>query len=194
MQLLRQFLLMCAAGLLPVTAALADDPAPAPAPEMATVPAHWVKVEQSFTSLSTTTFYSCDSLRNKLRDILLQLGARKDDLKLVETGCIHASGPDRLAGARITMWVLQPLAPSETADDATVQAHWQNIEVKDSGRPFDGGDCDLLEQVKRDLVPVFATRDVKFTPTCMPHGGTFSRPRLSGEVLMPPSAPPTSGS
>ena len=70
---------------LPLVAA-AQDAAPAPEPA-ATVNAVWVEHEVNFTYMPLTSYYSCDGLRDKVRWILRQLGARPD-FKVRSRGCI----------------------------------------------------------------------------------------------------------
>ena len=56
-----------------------------------------------------TTHYTCDGLRDTIKEMLLQLGARKDDLKVTEQPC--SGDPDRpnpFPGVKIKMSVLQP--------------------------------------------------------------------------------------
>src|SRR5690349_4550812 len=46
----------------------------------------WTPKQVTFVYQGFTTRYSCDGLRDKLRDLLLKLGARKD-LQVEETAC-----------------------------------------------------------------------------------------------------------
>ena len=69
----------------------------------------WTPKELTFMYQGFTTTYSCEGLRDKVRSILLELGAR-EDLKVTETGCSSLGGPDPFPGVRIKMNVLQPAA------------------------------------------------------------------------------------
>ncbi len=88
--------------------AWADDAAaPAAVP---TQPAVWTPKEIQFTYMGFTTHYTCDGLQSTIKEMLLQLGARKDDLKVIEEPC--SGNPDRpnpFPGVRIKMNVLQPV-------------------------------------------------------------------------------------
>ena len=46
------------------------------------------------------------------------------------------------------------------------------------------GDCELIEQFKETFLPLFATRNVKYGSTCVPHELTLGT-HLSAQVLTP---------
>src|SRR5271170_1760556 len=50
------------------------------------MPAVWKEQHLSFTYMGRTSRYSCDGLRDKVRALLLDLGARRD-LKITALGC-----------------------------------------------------------------------------------------------------------
>src|ERR1700681_887790 len=66
-------------------------------------PAAWAQKEFNFTYQGFTTKYSCDGLADKVREILLTFGARKD-LKVNRWGCTGRSGvPDPFPGVAVKM-------------------------------------------------------------------------------------------
>jgi hypothetical protein len=148
----------------------------------------WVHKEFQYTYQGFTTHYSCDGLRDKVRQILLQFGARKDDLKVYDFGCASPSGrPDRFPSVSVKMSVLVP-AGSAGADGAgpELPSHWQPVRLKlDQSSLAEAGECELVEQVKSKVLPLFSTRNVDLQNFCIPHqldpGGTH----LVAEVLMP---------
>src|ERR1700704_4819616 len=95
------------AGLLTATGwAAADETGAAAARGQAAV---WTPKELTFVYQGFTTKYSCDGLRDKVRGVLLDLGAQKKDLKVQQLGCSSSSGrPDPFPGVRVKMKVLQP--------------------------------------------------------------------------------------
>jgi hypothetical protein len=151
-------------------------------------PAVWTEKELTFVYQGFTTRYSCDGLRDKVRSVLLDLGARKQDLKVQELGCSSASGrPDPFPGVRVKMSVLQPA--SGTADDKTVPAHWKPVDLKlRDSFTTDSGECELVEQIRHKIVPLFATRNVDLKTNCIPHQATATRPSLKLELLAPDDA------
>ena len=152
----------------------------------------WTEKEVTFVYQGFTTRYSCDGLRDKVRDVLLDLGAEKKSLKVMQLGCSSPSGrPDPFPGVRVKMSVLQPAggsADGKAVDDKAVPipAHWKPVDLKlRNSFSTDSGECELVEQIKQKFVPLFATRNVELKTTCIPHQATASRPSLKLEVLAP---------
>jgi hypothetical protein len=180
------------AGVLgaPVWAAAvgAGNSATAPAGEPQS--AVWTEKELTFVYQGFTTRYSCDGLRDKVRSVLLDLGAQKKDLKVMEMGCASPAGrPDPFPGVRVKMRVLQPAdSPdaAKAADPTPVAAHWQPVDLKlRDNFTTDSGECELVEQIRHKIVPLFAARNVDLQTTCIPHQATVGRPILKMEVLVP---------
>ena len=103
---------------------------------------------------SETTFYSCDRLQERIKAILSQLGAR--DATIKPFGCFTNGGPERFPGVDATFSVLEP-AGSGSQDDGNakdVKAQWDKVSLKNTD-----ASCALIEQVKRSILPLFATRN-----------------------------------
>jgi len=149
-------------------------------------PAVWTDKELTFVYQGFTTRYSCDGLRDKVRGVLLDLGARKKGLKVLELGCGSPSGrPDPFPGVRVKMSVLQPASGSAADQQAAVPAHWKPVDLKLRDSFYtDSGECELVEQIKQKTLPLFATRNVELKTTCIPHQASASRPSLKMEALM----------
>ena len=189
--------LAAAAALFPLAApvwAQAPAPAPAsgaPAPSEVT-PAEWVPKEARFVYLGVTTHYSCEGLRDKVRQALLDLGARPEDLSVRQLACPSPAGrPDAFPGVLIKMQVLKPA--DATAAAQPVPAQWKSVDLKlNRGTLDEAGECELLEQIKQSLLPLFTARNVEYSSTCVPHqltpGGTWLRAELLVSAA-PPSAP-----
>jgi hypothetical protein len=168
--------------------AWAAENAPAPAGEPQS--AVWTDKELTFVYQGFTTRYSCDGLRDKVRSVLLDLGAQKKDLKVMELGCSSPTGrPDPFPGVRVKMRVLQPAdSPdaAKAADPTPVAAHWKPVDLKlRDSFTTDSGECELVEQIRQKIVPAFAARNVDLRTTCIPHQATVARPILKMEVLVP---------
>ena len=145
----------------------------------------WVQKEVNFRYVGFTTKYTCDGLRDKMRRILLWLGAR-DDLKLTGYGCIGVNSPETTPGVRIVMHVLQPA--SATAGQ-TVAAHWKTVDVFAAHDLFDAArDCELVSQLNRDVLPLFTARDVDYSATCSVHTPLTGGTRLKVNVLVADSS------
>jgi hypothetical protein len=151
-----------------------------------TQPAAWTAKEVRFTYQGFTTRYSCDGLRDKVRSALLALGARKD-LTVQETACSARSGrPDRFPGVTIKMQVLTLLSAGAAAPDAAaVAAHWKTVDLHlDRDAVADSGNCELLEQIKQSILPLFSTRNIEYSSTCVPHQLSAGGTRLRVDVLV----------
>lgn len=161
--------------------AAAAEPGAAPAASSAQS-AVWTPKELRFTFMGFTTHYSCDGLRDKVRHVLQQFGAR--DIHVQEYGCSSPYGrPDPFPGVWLKMSVLQPAASDTTA--GTVDAHWQKVALRlDKDPVWEAGDCELVEQIKQRILPLFAARDVQFTSNCVPHQ-LYLGTALSAQLLVP---------
>lgn len=146
----------------------------------------WTPREVLFIYQGFTTTYSCDGLRDKVRSILLELGAR-EDLKITETPCSELERPDPFPGVRIKMNVLQPAGDqSAAAGTQSVPAHWKRVDLTPERDAVSAaGDCELIEQVKQSILPLFATRNVEYRSNCLPHQLQIGATRLGAEVLVP---------
>lgn len=170
------------------TTLLASVPALAAAQD--SVAAVWVPREVQFVYQGFTARFSCDGLRDQVRDMLQKLGAH--ELKVRETGCTRAAGvPSPFPGVRVTMQVLAPAASADAAKAKTaappVQASWQEVVLMPSNAGADEqGKCELIEQFQRTFLPLFATRNVQYRSNCIPHQLTLGT-HLSAEVLVPPA-------
>jgi hypothetical protein len=147
--------------------------------------AQWVEKKFRFVYQGFTTHYSCDGLRDQMIKVLTQLGARSD-MKVREYGCTAQLGrPEPFPGVDGTFYVLEPVNGA-TAGRPSVPAHWEPMKLDFGHGSLDqAGQCELIEQVKHKILPLFATRNVDFTNTCVPHQLTPGGTRLEAEILKP---------
>jgi hypothetical protein len=199
------------AGLAAIVSAHADEVA---APAAPPVDAVWIQHEVRFTYMGYTSYYSCDGIRDKVRYILKQVGARPDDLK-VTVGCLEPFGVERMPSVRIKATMPAEATPETLAklaedashrelvkrvqgsgqgtDDATARfpAVWKTVEFR--GRPgarIEDGDCELLDDLTKQVFPKLG---VKVTPdsslSCMPRQVQLGDVRVKLEALAPVPAP-----
>jgi hypothetical protein len=146
----------------------------------------WTQKEFKFVYQGFTTKYSCDGLRDKIREILLTFGARKD-MQVNDWGCAGNSGvPDAFPGVAVKMNVLEPAdAAKAAAAEPAVASHWKSVKVRlDRSSVSEAGECELVEQVKQKILPLFTTRNVDFRNMCVPHQLTPGGTQLSADVLI----------
>jgi len=155
-----------------------------------------------------TTHYSCDGLHDKMTEILKQLGVR-DDFRVSVGGCTESSGPVRspsvymvVANAVVaTDEVTKAFAAdpkrakllarlqhkgktqvSDQAFDAVLQG--VVLHAKDRFGTGASGDCELMEQVRRDVLPKLGAKVLKDDMFCTPHQGIVGNPRIELELLV----------
>jgi hypothetical protein len=164
-------------------------------PDDAAQPAKWLRREVNFTYQGFTTQYSCGGLRDNVVAIFKALGARPGDLDIGPTPCA-ARGTSEISlspGVRGSMWVLVPATPEEIqrGDPQIVRAHWHNVDLLQTRRldTRRGANCELLEQTKRYLLPLFTTRNLEFTSSCVPHQTSLGSMSFRVEVLMADARP-----
>jgi hypothetical protein len=149
--------LVCCLAIVPAGLAVADA-----TPEIQT--AAWTSHDFVFDYRGFTARYSCDGLRDKVRQMLLKLGARKD-LKVSIASCgARSDRPDPLPSVRVQMSTLNPAPPGEGAP----VAHWEAVNLA-AGGDLEGGDCELVEQFVKEILPYFTTRKLEAEKQCVPH-------------------------
>lgn len=172
----------------------------------AAVSAAWTPKELRFVYMGFTSKFSCDGLADRMRHVLLLLGARKD-LQVTPSGCTSPFGrPDPFPGVNIKMNVLAPADAAEAkggnANTTSVPAHWKMVDVNEAlarDPLWQAGQCELLEQIKQSVLPKFSTRNVQYRSNCVPNQLSIGGTQLRAEVLMAdgqdatasPAAPPT---
>ena len=158
---------LLAGALLLSTASLADDAASAGGAGA------WQSHRYTFQFLGFTSTYSCDGLADKLRLLLLAAGARPD-VKSQPGACANGFGrPDKFARADLTFYTLAPADKGSAAWStvrSTVKGVWRPVTFSyHSPRELGRGDCELVEQFRRQLLPMFTTRNVVHDTTCIPY-------------------------
>jgi len=189
----------------------------ATAPEPAAGSAVWVEKDLSFTYMGFTSYYSCDGVRDKVRYVMQQVGARPG-FKVTVGGCVNMTGPEIMPRVRVraalpriaTPEVLAELAhdrsrrelaareqgggASAAVDTTTAQfpAQWRTLQFR--GTPssdVQDGDCELLEQLVHEVLVPMGVREVAGSRLyCVPHQVPINAVNLKLQVLEPRAAPP----
>jgi hypothetical protein len=154
------------------------------------LPAVWKEQHVDFYYRGRTSRYSCDGLRDKVRALLLDLGARRD-VKIVAVGC-EDSGDLRLdaSGPRLDIIFSAPALPDAAAkplhagDLAATDARFVAFTItSDAFRNMGIGDCELVEEFAHQILPKLVTRDLKRDISCIPNQQSGSRFLVHGEIL-----------
>jgi len=151
----------------------------------------WKEVRVDFTYFGRTSRYSCEGLRGKLQSLLGQLGARRD-LRLIATGCeefgARPRGGSTPPGARLIFSVpaFADAAPKplRSGDLAPVDAHYEPFTITvDAFRNMGVGDCEVVEDFVRQVLPKFTIRNLRQDIRCVPYQLSGSRYWVHGEIL-----------
>jgi hypothetical protein len=184
--------LLIAAGLAlaaGVSSAQASDTASVPALSVAAPAAHWVERKLDYTYMGFTAKFSCDGLRDSVHEVLLALGARKQDLKVEERGCTRFNGIEQFPGVAATFSVLVPMTPDDigkVGNAAAQPTQWHSVDLVQLTRTgVESVPCELLEQLKSKALPLFTTRNLKFRSSCVPHQESLGDIDFSVDVLRP---------
>ena len=161
------------------------------------MPAVWKEHHVNFVYLGRTSRYSCDGLSDKVRALLMDLGARRD-LRIVAVGCAEFGrppGPNSLSPSLDIRFsapaVPDPAAkPLHAGDLAPMDARFEPFSIApDAFRNMGMGDCELVEEFARQILPKLTTRDLKQDITCVPYQLSGSRYIVRGQILraLPPA-------
>jgi hypothetical protein len=158
--------------------------------DTSTVPAVWKEQRLNFFYMGRTSRYSCDGLRDKVRAMLLELGARRD-LALTALGCENAAlaRPGSM-GPSLSIVFSAPALPEPSArplhpgDLAAVVARFDAFTItSDAFRNMGVADCELVEEFAHQILPKLVTRWLKQDITCVPLQQSGGRFLLRGEIL-----------
>jgi hypothetical protein len=146
------------------------------------LPAVWKEQRIQFYYAGRTSRYSCDGLQEKMRALLLEMGARRD-LKISASGCERAASLQLVfSSPALPEASTKPLHRGDlSALDARFEAFTLTNDL--AFRNFSIADCELVEEFTRQVLPKLETRDIRQDITCVPYQASGSRYLVSGEVL-----------
>ena len=170
------------------------------------VDAVWKPQRLAFEYRGYSTLYNCRSLERKLHDILLSIGAREDlrvsgyacdeqisvaSFEIVFHSPVEATPENVLA---LTTYDSQDeliaRARGETlasaADLPRFPAVWKTVSfARDRELKLQPGDCELMQQVRRQILTRMSVRIVADRILCSPAFGNIGPPRLTVSALVP---------
>ncbi len=146
------------------------------------VTAQWQDYDLQFHYFGLTTYYSCSGFEDRLEQILRELGANPD----VRVSVVNCSGLNDISQwqwARIR--VRMPTAPAAVAADSFVAASKViSLRVHNSGQSG-SGDCELLEEVRDQLLPALKMELLKDDLHCVPGQASQIGQSLQVKTLIP---------
>jgi hypothetical protein len=184
----------------------ATSPADTPAPSADSVQAIWKHQEIAFYFQSFTTFYSCTGLEGKLERIMRALGVH-GSVRVRSADCPSSF-------ARMPRVILKVASPVEATPEAYAErdknksvreltervkggkstdpsdsleafpAHWRKVSLTRGKLSLEPGDCELIQELQRKVLPKLAVRVTDDDLSCSPNQLTLGQPRLEVEALM----------
>ena len=134
---------------------------------------------------TNTHFMSCDEFIDRVKFVLVQLGARPNDIVVDQRDCQR--GGMLAKSVDVTFSVLAPIDTTQKSEAGPpIEARWQVVEL--GGADVGTGECAFLKYVTIKILPLFSARNVKLIPAavCAKVGVG-----LRAEVLRPAPAPKT---
>jgi hypothetical protein len=158
----------------------ADSPVP--------VQASWSAHDLRFSLQNLPHSYSCEELRGKLQDVLLQLGARPTPQVSVSR-CERALGSAARSPRARLLFELPRLLVADQPERESFPALRKRVRLA-AGEPnaLESHDCALLRQINRFVLPRLPMRIVEFNLACVARAAN-SRFRVVVEVLAPVHPP-----
>jgi len=163
----------------------------------------WKPVEIKYSYVGFTTAYNCDAFEAKVRNILLALGANPLT-KVKANGCIDVNRPSR--NFFVTVTTATPIPASEAKEPANKStkelverltgkadplqtdpfpAQWKTVQLsRDRKLDLEPGDCELMEGLKKDVLPKIGVKIVTDRVTCTPNSVGISTPELTVSALV----------
>jgi hypothetical protein len=169
------------------------------------VQAIWKNQEFAFFFQSQTTFYSCSRLEAKLQRILKALGVPKPHVKVRSVDC--QGGPVRMPRVLVNVTAPVVATPEAIAERnkgnskleltarvrgekidpealAPFPAQWKRVSLSRGAVDLEPGDCELIDELRRKVLPKLAVRVLKDGTHCTPQQLTIGQPQLEVEALV----------
>jgi hypothetical protein len=147
-------------------------------------PALWQHHDAEIQYFARGTSYSCNGIEDKVRQILLYAGARRD-LRVRASGCDQGPFlPSHMASIKVDFYALAPAADAATAEAVTGQ--WVTLSMTPVRSQFlHPSDCDLVRAMKSVLTTSFSWHGLDFGASCFPYAGAANSFAVKGAVLQP---------
>lgn len=150
------------------------------------VTAQWQDYDLNFHYFGFTSYYTCSGIESKLEELLRELGA-DPKVRVSATGCFGSNDIGKSISARIKVRMpIQQTAVAPSVDGASFKATSKSVVLR-SGRGGDYGstDCELLEQVRDQLLPALKMKLVKDDLRCIPGQPSLGSRGIEVMALLP---------
>lgn len=176
-----------------------------PAPDAAPIEAVWKTQHIRFVYRGFSTLYSCSGLRTTLERVLVNVGAR-DSIRLQAYTC-----DDQSAVMAFQLTIESPVeaTPENVRELTTYDSHdalvatlhgerlrsaedlprfpavWRTVSfARDRQMKLTPGDCELVQEVRRQILPKMSVHIIRDNVRCSPLG-QIAPPQLTVSALVP---------
>jgi hypothetical protein len=174
------------------------------------VQAKWKPAEIRYSYTGFTTGYDCLAFQSKMKSILRTLGAHPQT-KVLATGCpIGRVSRNFFVTITTAMPMAADQADTSSADKSRQElldklgvkndlsgqfpAAWKRVDLSEDRRlDLEPGDCELMDGLKRELLPKLGIKIVEDRVVCTPRQVSIDTPKLVVEALMPLQSADTAG-
>jgi hypothetical protein len=174
-----RFPLLLAACLAAAFPAHAESP-----PLSDALDAQWEAQQVETVFFAFSSFYTCEGIRSQIRKLIVAFGGRAD--AVLGGNC---AGFDRTPPShRLKIAFAIPVVAAEgTPAGETFRARWQEVTIEPrKPRNIQPGDCELVEQFAKHVLPLFNPKEISRMPNCNTRGDQFvGEPILRATVLVP---------
>jgi hypothetical protein len=199
-----------AAALALFGTAQASPTGTSPADQRSNIEAVWKTQQIAFEYYGYSTFYSCLSLHRRVQRMLVSVGA-SPDIRLQSYRCDDHSGSARFlfeikSPVEATPENIREMTTYDSTDELVAmvrgerlpnaedvqrfRAVWRKISfAKDRHLRLSPGDCELVEQFRRQVLPKMSVQVLHDSVRCSPGYSGISPPRLTVSALVPVDAP-----
>lgn len=147
--------------------------------------AQWKVYQLEFRYSGFTSKYSCDGIEYKLEKLILALGAR-DDVRVENSSCYGAFSEIQPYHKLLLAFSLPEIADNTEISADTFPAEWKQITLsRRNPRGLESGDCELVEQFAKQILPKLNIRDLENRTRCSPYKSNLHNPNLGMTLLMP---------
>ena len=145
------------------------------------IEAQWQVHQVRFQYMGLSTMYTCDGIENSLLRLLKLIGAR-DDAR-VEAKCVNQLQARRFHRVLLAFAMPVPADKSDLSKEV-FPAQYEEVRVVGSiSRLLNGGDCELLEEFERKVMPQLKVSKLGRKIRCIPNRREFNSLRYRVSAL-----------
>jgi hypothetical protein len=173
------------------------------------IPAAWKVQEIRYTYVGFTTAYNCDAAEDKIKQILLTLGAHPST-KVRAGGCnlnrpsrnffvtittatpapVSDPAPVPVSGEKTRQELLERLGTKNPIGTEQFPATWKSVDLsRDRRLDLRPGDCELMEGLRDNVLPKLAIKVESDRLQCTPRQVSITTPELKVSALVPLASP-----